>query len=263
MEIDPSKGPKPVAVLIQTDPWLDVIGSDTPMVAIYDDGQIVYEKREKGKASTLLHKQLSQEALAEMKRKLIAFGDYWALKDYYNVAPNVFDEPETQFYLSLNGKEFVAGVYGLETPDTELPASIAIDSEDKPDKLPKALADLHAYLTSLDFADAKPWKPPYVEVMLWEFGRASQTIPWPKDWPGLESPNARKRGSAYSIFLPGQELPKLRDFLKTQDAVEINGKKWAVSFRFAFPSEPVWWKAFDKKSEKARAGKPNDSRGRQ
>jgi hypothetical protein len=37
------------------------------------------------------------------------------------------------------------------------------------------------------------------------------------------------------------------DFLKTQKekgAVEIDGKKWVVSYRFAFPSEPVWLKAF-------------------
>lgn len=36
--VDPYQGPKPVAVLVQTDPWAMVIGSDTPLVAIYDDG---------------------------------------------------------------------------------------------------------------------------------------------------------------------------------------------------------------------------------
>ena len=54
-------------------------------------------------------------------------------------------------------------------------------------------------------------------------------------------------GDSYSIFMPGKELPKLLDFLKTRKekgAVEIDGKKWAVSFRYTFPSEPVWLKAF-------------------
>jgi hypothetical protein len=54
LSIDPFKGPKPIAVLIQTDPWLMVIGSDTPMVTIYDDGQIVYRKMEKDKKPVLL-----------------------------------------------------------------------------------------------------------------------------------------------------------------------------------------------------------------
>ena len=42
LEIDPYAGPRPIAVLIQANPWLNVIGSDTPMVAIYDDGQVIY-----------------------------------------------------------------------------------------------------------------------------------------------------------------------------------------------------------------------------
>ena len=41
-----------------------------------------------------------------------------------------------------------------------------------------------------------------------------------------------KRGSSYSIFLDGSALPELRKFLQTRKdkgAVEIGGKKWAVS----------------------------------
>jgi hypothetical protein len=261
LEIDPFKGPKPVAVLIQTDPWLDVIGSDTPMVAIYDDGQIVYKKREKGKASTLLHKQLSREALAEIKRKLSSFGDYSTLKRHYDLMPNVTDQPEAEFYLSLGGKEFVTEVYGLAVPDAKLPAYTVFDRAEKPDKLPQAIKDLHTYLIGLDFADAKPWMPTYVEVMIWPYEYApNESIHWPKDWPGLESPNTLHRGEAYSIFLPGQELPRLRAFLKTRrekGAIDIQGKKWAACFRFTFPSEPVWWQALGKEPEEENASKPN------
>ena len=248
LEIDPFKGPKPIAVIIQTDPWLMVIGSDTPMVTIYDNGQVVYLKREKDKPSVLVAKQLSTSELATIRKELASFGDYSKLKRHYDLAPHVTDLPETKIYLSPDDGNLVTTVYGLMATDTHLPAYSTFGADRKPHKLPAIIKDLHTYLTSLDFADAKPWEPPYVEAMIWGYDYApDESIHWPKDWPGLVSPNTLKRRDAYSIFLPGKELPKLREFLKTQKekgAVEIEGKKWAVSIRYTFPSEPVWFKAF-------------------
>jgi len=254
LDIDPFKGPKPIAVLIQTDPWLMVIGSDTPMVTIYENGQIVYLKREKEKPPVLLSKQLTTNELAGVREKLTSFGDYSKLKRYYDLAPHVTDLPETKIYLSPDGGNLVTTVYGLMVTDTHLPAYSTFGADRKPDKLPALIKELHTYLTSLDFADAKPWEPSYVEAMIWGYDYApDESIQWPKDWPGLDSPNTLKRRDAYSIFLPGKELPKLREFLKTQKekgAVEIEKKKWAVSIRYTFPSEPVWFKAFRAEPEK-------------
>ncbi len=39
---DPFEGRRPIFTLIQTDPWLMVMGSDTPMVCLYDDGTLIY-----------------------------------------------------------------------------------------------------------------------------------------------------------------------------------------------------------------------------
>ena len=194
LDIDPFKGPKPIAVLIQTDPWLEVIGSDTPMVVIYDDGQVLYLKREKGKKPVFFAKQINAEALSEVRKKLSSFGDYSKFKRSYNLAPNVFDLPETQIYLSLGKTDFVCGVYGLMVSDTDLPAYTSVEGEEKPDKLPKAVKDLHAYLTSFDFADAKPWEPAYVEAMIWGYDNASEeSIHWPKEWPGFISKRSPAR----------------------------------------------------------------------
>jgi hypothetical protein len=266
LEIDPFKGPKPLAVLIQTDPWLDVIGSDTPMVAIYDDGQVIYLKREGNKTPVLVRQKITRDELTKIKKKLAAFGDYSKLKRHYDLAPYVTDQPETYIYLNLGGKTFVTSVYGLMVPDTESPADTTSEGKRKADRLPNAIRDLHAYLTSLAFAGAKPWDPPYVEAMIWPYDYApDESVYWPKDWPGLVSPNTLKRGDSYSIFLPGKELPRLRDFLKTQKekgAVELDGKKWAVSYRYAFPGEPVWFKAFRGKSEGNKPDKPTKDNGR-
>lgn len=73
------------------------------------------------------------------------------------------------------------------------------------------------------------------------------SIDWPVEWPSLRSSRAVARGQLVSIYLDGQMLPALRDFLATQKprgAVAIGGRKMAVDFRLAFPSEPLWRRAF-------------------
>ncbi|MGB7622141.1 MAG: hypothetical protein WBN92_07300 [Terriglobia bacterium] len=251
LDFDPFQGPKPIAILIQTDPWRMVIDSDTPMTAIYDDGRVVYLKREKTDGSSYVSKRLTTEELGAVELKLASFGDFSKLKRGYNLAPNVTDQPETKIYLNLGNKEFVTTVYGLKMSPTELPTHPDFRGEPKPDELPVPIRQVHEYLRTLDYKDSTPWESPYVEVIIWAYEYApAQSIQWPKDWPGLRSPNTLKRGGSYSIFLPSKELPRLRDFLKTRKekgAVEIDGKKWAVSVRFAFPSEPVWINAFRKR----------------
>ncbi len=93
--------------------------------------------------------------------------------------------------------------------------------------------------------------------MLWDYSYAPESsIVWPKDWPSLESDRTTRRGQAYSIFLDGASLPKLREFLATQNqrgAVEVSGKKLAADYRFVFPGEPVWRNAFEEAAKKAKA----------
>jgi hypothetical protein len=159
----------------------------------------------------------------------------------------------TAIYVNINGRKMTTAIYGLKIPETRLPAYTSFPKKEKSDELPENLKELHKYLTTLNFKDAKSWEPPFVEVMIWGYDYApDESILWPKEWPGLKSPYTLKRGDSFSIFLPGKEIPKLRAFLKTRKqkgAVKIDGKKWAVSIRFTFPSESVWLGAFQEKKQ--------------
>ncbi len=254
LDINPFEGPKPIAVLIQTDPWLMVIGSDTPEAAIYEDGQVIQFKREKDKPPHYVHTQLSAPELDEVKKRILSAGNYSELKSAYNLAPGVFDLPETKIYLDLGETRLTTVVYGLMLPDTHLLASSSFPTEEKADVLPATLKNLHHYLTNLSFSAAKEWVPKYVEVMIWPYDYApDESIHWPEEWPGLDSPNTLKREEGYSIFFPGGKMKQLGEFLMTRKpkgAVEIGGKKWAVSGRYTFPGEPVWFKAFQAEKEK-------------
>jgi hypothetical protein len=248
LDIDPFKGPKPIAVLIQTDPWLMVIGSDMPKITIYEDGQVISLKQNEAKSPQYVHTQLSEQEFNEVKKRLLSFGNYTGIKRDYDLAPNVFDLPETKIFLNLNDAKLVTIVYGLMSPGTKLRAYSTFPGQEKPDELPASIKNLHSYLTNLKFNKSEEWTPKFVEVIIWPYEYApDESIHWPKDWPGLDSPNTLKRNDAYSIFFPGNKMEQLREFLitrKPKGAVKIGGKKWAVSGRYTFPSEPTWRNVF-------------------
>src|SRR5215468_8247527 len=66
-EFSPFDGPKPMAVLIQTDPWAMVMGADTPRVAVYEDHSVIFLKKS-GRIASYHRKDLSETELAGIKK---------------------------------------------------------------------------------------------------------------------------------------------------------------------------------------------------
>jgi hypothetical protein len=242
-DFDPYQGPKPLVILIQSNPWGMVIGSETPKVAIYENGDVIFVKDVEGRLAyhyVALDKNQLESALAHSE-PVVALKD---LKPRYNIRPNVTDQPTAIFYTRSGERGIATSVYGLMDEPTELPGYTESARRVGPAIPPNELLKLHAWLSSLDYSGSREWKPKYVEVMFWDYSYAPEaSIHWPKEWPSLESDRAIKRASAYSVYLDGSMLPKLRAFLATRNekgAVEISGKKMAASYRFAFPGERIW-----------------------
>jgi hypothetical protein len=234
-DFDPYAGPRPVVVWIPTDPWAMVLGADTPRLALYEDGTRICIARGGSGLATLLVSKLSPTDLDQELQRIQALGTLSGLKRHYEMT-RVTDQSSDQFYVDLGGgPPVVTEVYGLGARETA-------------ERLPDSLAALHQHLVRATCEGGVPWVPEHVEVMLWPYEYAPQkSIHWPADWPGLDSPAARRRGDSYSIYLAGSKLSELRAFLKTRNekgAVEVGRKKWAASYRYVFPSEPVWSKAF-------------------
>ena len=63
---------------------------------------------------------------------------------------------------------------------------------------------------------------------------------WPENWPNLESESTVQRSeSLYSLYLPKvnfEDFINLISNLNEKQAVEINGKKFSISYRFPFPN---------------------------
>lgn len=240
----PLVGPRPIAVLLTKDPWGMVLGADTPWFALYDDGQVIFVEQTSENEYTHMAARLTPSELAGVKAKLSTYVAEPAPKEI-NLRPGVSDQPESQFFLDVDGHKLATFVYGLGTP---------ADSDDEPtdgrdgvDVLPASIKGLHQYLSEFHVATAKKWTPDQIEVMLWDYSYAPDaSIQWPAHWPDLSDSTTLKRGDAYSIFLPGTQEEALIAFLATRrekGGVELDGKKWAVSYRRVFPR---WHDAFSK-----------------
>jgi hypothetical protein len=250
---NPYKGPKPLVVFLQTDPWELVIGTETPVVVFYDDHDLIFVKRTP-KAASYHHKRLSEAEAKDFLKHVSPVYEVKELKRSYDLAPNTTDMPEARFLFHKDGGDLTTEVRGLMLPKTSLPAYTRFPSKTQPDKPPAELFAIHKFLATIDYKGSVPWTPEYVEVMLYPWGdHAPETgVDWPKDWPGLQSERALQgrdlvnRDVFYSVFLDAKLLPEVRKLLTEKvDAVNLGGRKWMFNFRYVFPNEPTWRRPFN------------------
>jgi len=246
---DPYSGPKPVAVLVEMDPWLMVLGSDTPSFALYENRLAIQLRRKQaGEGYEYVAQTLDEDVYSELLARLrsLTAGTPW--KPTYDAAPGITDQGTTSVYVRTGGTAVVTQVYGFNTKGFGQP-SIDQRLSKAAANVPTNLRALVKELRTFSLPAAQRWQPQYIEVMLWPYQHAPDpSIAWPARWPGLKSKWSKNHGDDfYSIYLPGKELVALEQFLssrKPRGAVELEGRKWSVDYRFVFPREPEWREAF-------------------
>lgn len=245
-DFDPFAGPRPLAVFIQSDPWAMVIGADTPRVAIYGNGVAVFLKP-LGNRWRYHQAMLDDQALSQVRERLQGVLRLAHLKPAY-VHTATTDQPTAMFYVRDGDRDVVTSVYGWSCPEKPGAQRDQPPTDLDAEAPPAELGTLHDWLCGFDRAGSAAWVPTYVEVMLWGYEYAPQaSLPWPRQWPSLDSDRAIARGDSHSIFLDGHQLQALQRFLarrKPKGAVVIQGRKMAAAYRFAFPGEPIWQAAF-------------------
>lgn len=240
---------KPYAILVEEDPWLMVLGSDTPRVMLYEDGTIIFKSQTEQGSFTLMAAKYSAEEFEQIKSALGPTQEFMALKERYNIAPNMTDYPTVNvLFVSANARKLVS-VYGLVPDDMGVRATTSMDRKDKADDLPKEFERVYKYLVSLRPANAKEYVPEYYEVMIWPYEYSPEKpISWPASWPGTKDKLSLARGESFSIFLPSKFLPELKKLVQNRgekQAFLIDGKKWALAYVPVLPRGPAYhhiWK---------------------
>jgi hypothetical protein len=219
---------QPIVVLIETDPWLMVIGSDVPTFSLYENGQIIYKKIVKKKWKYF---EVSNDR--ETTQKIIkSFGitDSLMKQPDFIEASNWTDQPTNIILLNFDTIRQIS-VYGnIENKKSEARRDT-----------PKDFLTVYDNIKKFEDKNAKEWLPEYVEIMLTDYSHSlEKPKQWPENWPNLESESTVQRSeSLYSLYLPKvnfEDFINLISNLNEKQAVEINGKKFSISYRFPFPN---------------------------
>jgi hypothetical protein len=209
--------------LYEHDPWRMVIGSDSPTFVLYEDGQTIFWDAEQNRYQFVM---LNEDSI---RKELSELRELSALKEEYELS-NWTDQPTQVLSMKIGQKFKRISIYGNLRKEKEVRA-----------KTPKLLLSKFDHLVNYHHSGSKAWVPEYLEVMIWPYEYAPDaSIQWPSVWPDINSEGTKKRGNAYSIYLPYKYLEEFKKFIETRNekgAVEINGKKWAVSTRIPFPHE--------------------------
>lgn len=218
--------PSPLVILLDSDPWAAVLGSNSPTFALYDDGTVI-QKTANGFTTTRLSDQelkffLDRLNLPSLSRSYGRFE-----------AENATDQPDQHLLVYWAERPVFVSVYG-SLKDSSVRA-----------KVPEEVTAAYDMLTQFKHPKNRAWLPENIEVMIWPYEYAPEpSVRWPQEWPGLSDSKTIKRGGdSFSIFMPSLKLAELRAFLKRRNekgAFEIDGQKWAASIRFPFPHEKLW-----------------------
>jgi hypothetical protein len=218
----------PLFVLVEYDPWRMVIGSDSPTFVLYDDGLVIFVRRNKQGNPEYAATRLTGDDFVKLRANLAGNDPFFVLKAHYDLLlPS--DQPSNVITLwnTKRGAKQVS-VYG----DLR-------HSKEARDLAPQPFVRLFDKAVSYTNPEATSWRPEKFEVIVWETQR-SDAVPWPKDWPDLNDPTTIKRGKVYSLYLEWSKLTTFRTLTHNGHALLINGKTWAFSLRYPLPSEEAW-----------------------
>jgi hypothetical protein len=220
----------PLFVLVEYDPWRSVIGSDSPTIALYDNGLVIFVRQNSQGKPEYVSAMLSSDEFAKLRTSLAGNDEFFALKEYYDLLLPT-DQPSNVITLwdAKRGAKRV-GVYG----DLRY-------SREARDLAPLPFVQLYDVAIGYAHPKAASWLPEKFEVIIWEY-QTSDAIPWPKGWPDLNDRATVKRAEVYSLYLEASKLSTFRTLTKNGNALLINGKTRAFSLRFPLPREELWQK---------------------
>ena len=219
---------EPIVVLIETDPWLMVMGSDVPTFALYENGQIIYRKVV-DKRYKYFEVQNDKEKTQQIIKSL-GITDNLIKESNYIEASTSTDQPSNILLLNFDSLKEI-NVYG----------SLRNENGKARQKTPQDFLTVYDNIIKFEDKNATDWLPDTIEVMATKYSYSPEKpLQWNKEWGDINSPKTVKRSEdLYSIYLDKKYFPDLLSLLKMlkeKQAVEINGEKYSLTYRLPFPN---------------------------
>jgi len=228
----------PLAVLLEEDPWIMVIGADVPFVALYANGLLVYRDITIKNDLPFRAIRLAKDELNKIRALIGPTQEFLDLHPYFDLT-DAFDLPTIKLFVSDEKKHKMVSIYGGHIDRQQL-----VYRSDRNLAPPREFVRIQTVLSGLFYPAATPWVPEYFEIIIWPYEYAPNQRAWPDTFPDLKDKRSiRRERGGYSLFIEGSRKDELVAFFSQageKEAVVIDGKKWAVFIRPVFPSEPVW-----------------------
>ncbi len=208
---------QPIVALIETDPWLMVIGSDVPTFALYENGQIIYKKvvDKRWKYYEVINNRETTQKII----KSLGITDSLMKQEDYMEASDWTDQPTNIMLLNFDTVRQIS-VYGR----------LRNVKDEARQKTPKDFLTVFDNIIKFETDSAKEWLPDTFEVMATKYSHSPERpLKWNSEWSDIKSPATKKRGdNLYSIYLDKkffEEFINLFKSLKEKQKlrIEIHG----------------------------------------
>lgn len=227
-QTDKEKYGRPIIALIESDPWLMVIGSDVPTFALYENGQIIYKKivdKETKYFEVTNNKETTQKLI-----KSFGITDNLMKQEDFIEASTATDQPTNILLLNFDPVRQLS-VYG----------QLRNLKNQARKETPKDFLDIYDKIIKFEDNKAIEWLPNTFEVMATKYSYAPEkSLKWNSKWNDIKSESTVKRNEdLYSIYLDKKyykEFIELLKNMKEKQAVEINGEKYSLTYRLPFPN---------------------------
>ncbi len=223
----------PLVTMTIFDPWSVVIGSDSPVFTLYEDGQVIFQRTNEDGDWELASVQLDEDERDALLEQIISEA-FFELDNYYD-SLLLTDQPSTIIEVftyedDLESDSKMVSVYGslfAEEAGSELSAR---------ETTPEAFLQAFDMMIGFNLDEAERWTPEYAEIVIWPYDYSDPTR-WPDRWPGLDDELTVKRDSVYSLYLPFEKYPRFLELSDDASAFLIDGETWAFSVRLPLPHE--------------------------
>lgn len=219
---------KPLVALWERDPWLAVIGSDVPTVVVYESGLVIKQAVQDKKLSRMQGRLTRASALALAAR----LDDGLASSPARSTLTGITDQRTVELLVRGPRGWRDASCYGLSrTGETSHGAQYQLAPP------PPGFVAGYLELLRLEPPGASPWIPRELELMLWGFGHARASRPWPSGVPRPSSALRPPKSGVAKHVVDGKYMPALDAYLAggANQAVELNGELWSMSYRVRVP----------------------------
>jgi hypothetical protein len=240
---DSTKSRPLLAVFVQgAFEWGGLTTGETPLTIVYDDGTVIYCVRRTKNEIKFETVKLSPDELKTLLDSLSLDTEFFGLLDHYDNLPNVTDMPLYIFRAWHGDTMKTVSLVGTFDSST---VPVRLTRADLAASTPSVLVRLFNTLCNYRHSGARAWQPAQFEAIASDFPQGvNAPRPWPRDWPTIRSPGARR--DSLGTYRFGMTKEQASTFLRkySKDVNErpfaMSGSNWFVRVRAVIPGEEAW-----------------------